>query len=73
MQRREVIHYHALLGGSGLADVPRLAYMDEWNETSWQVIRESTPPRSTGHQWAQRLVAEVQHHRNKVARKNANK
>ncbi|GAC1489496.1 MAG: hypothetical protein NVS1B5_13880 [Gemmatimonadaceae bacterium] len=32
MQRREVIHYHALLGGSGLADVPRFAYMDEWNE-----------------------------------------
>lgn len=29
-QRRGTIHYHALLGGDGLADQRRLDWMDEW-------------------------------------------
>jgi hypothetical protein len=31
-QRRDVIHYHALLGGGGLSDLRRLSWMDRWNE-----------------------------------------
>ncbi len=31
-QRREVLHYHALLGGGGLASLRRLSWMDAWNE-----------------------------------------
>lgn len=32
MQRRDVIHYHALFGGAGLSDLRRLFWMDRWNE-----------------------------------------
>ena len=31
MQRRGVIHYHALLGGAGVDELRRLVWMDEWN------------------------------------------
>lgn len=31
LQRRGVIHYHALLSGDGLDDQRRLSWMDEWN------------------------------------------
>lgn len=32
LQRRGVLHYHALLGAQGLKDLRRLAYMDKWDE-----------------------------------------
>lgn len=32
MQRREVGHYHALVGGSGVVELHRLSWMDSWNE-----------------------------------------
>ncbi len=32
MQRRGVIHYHALIGGVGVEDLRRLTYMDEWDD-----------------------------------------
>lgn len=31
LQRRGVIHYHALLGGAGLDELRRLSWMDEWD------------------------------------------
>jgi len=32
MQRRGVLHYHALIGGVGVQDLRRLTFMDEWDE-----------------------------------------
>lgn len=46
MQRRDVIHYHALVGGNGLVDVPRLPYMEEWNKLAGYARIE--PPRDSG-------------------------
>lgn len=31
MQRRGVLHYHALIGGAGVDELRRLVWMDEWN------------------------------------------
>ena len=30
LQRRDVIHYHALVGGPGVGKLKRLTWMDEW-------------------------------------------
>ncbi len=32
MQKRGVLHYHALIAGKGLQDLRRLTFMDEWDE-----------------------------------------
>ncbi|MBA7704306.1 hypothetical protein ES703_113110 [subsurface metagenome] len=32
MQKRGVLHYHALIGGERLRDLRRLTFMDKWNE-----------------------------------------
>jgi hypothetical protein len=32
VQRRGVIHYHALLGGAGVDELRRLSWMDEWDQ-----------------------------------------
>ena len=32
MQKRGVLHYHALIAGEGLQDLRRLTFMDEWDE-----------------------------------------
>jgi len=45
LQRRGVIHFHALLGGDGLSDLRRLSWMDAWDELAgWARIE---PPRSS--------------------------
>lgn len=46
MQRRGVIHYHALFGGAGLSDVRRLFWMDRWFELAG--IARIEPPRDRG-------------------------
>ncbi len=44
LQRREVIHYHALLGGGGVSELHRLSWMDEWSDVAgWARIER---PRS---------------------------
>ena len=43
-QRRDVVHYHALLGGAGLDALRRLSWMDAWTELAgWARIE---PPRA---------------------------
>lgn len=32
MQKRGVIHFHALIGGVGVEDLRRLTYMDKWED-----------------------------------------
>ena len=45
LQRRGVIHFHALLGGDGLSELRRLSWMDEWDKLAgWARIE---PPRSS--------------------------
>jgi len=44
LQRREVIHYHALLGSGGVSELRRLSWMDKWSHIAgWARIE---PPRS---------------------------
>ena len=45
LQRREVLHYHALLGGAGLEEQRRLSWMDEWDELAGYARIE--PPRGS--------------------------
>lgn len=57
MQRRDVLHYHALFGGVGLSEIRRLSWMDRWNEIAGFARIEKPRDAELVHSYVAKYVA----------------